>query len=411
MPRIYYGWYVVAALFVMLTVASGLAFYNLSVYMNALVAAHGFPVGVVSSATALFFVASGCGGLLAGRMIGRFDPRWTIASGGVTGAVALLALAGVRELWQLYLVYALFGIGHAMVSLVPATTLVTRWFDRRRSVALSVASTGLSVGGILLTPASAALIGHLGLELAMPRLATLWFVGIVPLTLLVVRSGPPPVLDPSGVEQAASGWPYAAAVRSGFFRLVTAAWVLAMLAQVGGIAHLFNLAATRVDTALAAKAVSLMATASIVGRFAGGWLLTRVDTRRFALACLLTQSVSMLLLALMMEGLGVLAGALLFGLTVGNLLMLQPLLLAEVYGVRDYARIFSSSQWLTTLGVALGPLLIGVLYDLQGGYRQSFMVAACASLSGWLLVALARIPVQLAGRPGEPMAADGRHQT
>ncbi|MCC5886585.1 MAG: MFS transporter [Gammaproteobacteria bacterium] len=394
MPRIYYGWYVVAALFVMLTVASGLAFYNLSVYMNALVAAHGFPVGVVSSATALFFVASGCGGLLAGRMISRFDPRWTIALGGVAGALALLALAGIRELWQLYLVYALFGVGHAMVSLVPATTLVTRWFDQKRSVALSVASTGLSVGGILLTPASAALISHLGLEGAMPRLAWLWFLGIVPLTLLVVRAGPPPVLDARGVAQEASGWQYPAAVRSGFFRLVTAAWVLAMLAQVGGIAHLFNLAATRVDTSVAATAVSLMASASIIGRFAGGWLLTRVDTRRFALVCLLAQSASMLVLALTMQRMGIFYGALLFGLTVGNLLMLQPLLLAEVYGARDYGRIFSLSQWLTTLGVAAGPLLIGVLYDLQGGYRLSFMVAACASLGGWLLVMLARVPAE-----------------
>lgn len=394
MPRIYYGWYVVAALFVTLTVGSGLAFYNLSVYMNALVVTHGFPVGVVSSATALFFVASGCAGLLVGRMIGRFDPRWTIACGGLVGALALLAMAEVRELWQLYLVYALFGVGHAMVALIPATTLVTRWFDRQRSVALSVASTGLSVGGVLLTPASAALIDSLGLEVAMPRLAWLWFLGIVPVTLLVVRGGPPPVLDAAGVRVAVSGWRYPVAVSSRFFRLVTAAWILAMLAQVGGIAHLFNLAATRVDTALGAKAVSLMATASIVGRFAGGWLLMRADTRRFALSCLVVQSASMLILALMVDAVGILVGAALFGLTVGNLLMLQPLLLAEVFGVRDYGRIFSLSQWLTTLGVATGPLLIGVLFDLHGGYRLSFMVAASASLTAWWLVVLARVPGQ-----------------
>ena len=247
MARIYYGWYVVAALFVMLTVASGLAFYNLSVYMNALVVAYGFPVGAVSSATALFFVSSGFAGLLAGRLIQRFDPRWTIALGGVLGAGALLALGRVTELWQLYLVYALFGAGHACASLVPATTLVTRWFDRQRSIALSVASTGLSIGGVLLTPASAALIGNLGLEMAMPRLALLWFLGIVPVTMLVVRGRPGTTTGSGGAAAVASGWAYADAIRSRFFALVTAAWVLAMLAQVGGIAHLFNLAATRVD--------------------------------------------------------------------------------------------------------------------------------------------------------------------
>ncbi len=392
MARIYYGWYVVAALFVMLTVASGLAFYNLSVYMNALVVAYGFPVGAVSSATALFFVSSGFAGLLAGRLIQRFDPRWTIALGGVLGAGALLALGRVTELWQLYLVYALFGAGHACASLVPATTLVTRWFDRQRSIALSVASTGLSIGGVLLTPASAALIGNLGLEMAMPRLALLWFLGIVPVTMLVVRGRPGMTTGSGGAAAVASGWAYADAIRSRFFALVTAAWVLAMLAQVGGIAHLFNLAATRVDATVGATAVSVMASASIVGRFAGGWLLTRVDTRRFALVCLAGQSLSMLVLALVEGAPGMLLGALLFGLTVGNLLMLQPLLLAEVYGVRDYGRIFSLSQWLTTLGVASGPLLIGVLYDFQGGYVLSFLAAALASAVGWTLVMLAQLP-------------------
>ncbi len=391
MTRVYYGWYVVAALFVVLTVASGLAFYNLSVYMNALVATHGLPVSAVSMATALFFVASGFAGLLAGRLIQRFDPRWTIALGAVVGSLALLALGRVSELWQLYLVYALFGAGHAFVSLVPATTLVTRWFDRQRSIALSVASTGLSVGGVVLTPVSAALIGNIGLELAMPRLALLWLLGIVPVTLLVVRSRPG-THDLGAGGDVGGGWDYASAVRSRFFALVTAAWVLAMLAQVGGIAHLFNLVATRVDATVAATAVSVMAGASIVGRFAGGWLLTRFDTRRFALVCLAGQSTSMLLLALLDGSSTMLLAALLFGLTVGNLLMLQPLLLAEVFGVRDYGRIFSLSQWLTTLGVASGPLLIGVLYDLLGGYLASFLAAAVASAVGGVLVLLARIP-------------------
>lgn len=393
MRSLYYGWYVVAALFVVLTVASGLAFYNLSVYMNALVEAYGFPVGAVSSAIALFFVASGCAGLLAGRWIQRHDPRWTICLGGLLGAGALLALGHVTKLWELYLVYVLFGAGHAFASLVPATTLVTRWFDRKRSIALSVASTGLSMGGVLVTPAAAAFIGSVGLEVAMPRLALVWLLGIVPVTLLVVRGHPDGVRGGAPATGTDEGWSYARAVRSRFFVFVTVAWVLAMLAQVGGIAHLFNLAVTRADATIGATAVSLMASASIVGRFAGGWLLTRVDTRRFALVCLAGQGVSMTLLALVQGGPGILLGAMLFGLTVGNLLMLQPLLLAEVFGVREYGRIFSLSQWLTTLGVAAGPLSMGVLYDLAGGYLPSFAMAASASAVAWVFVAMARVPV------------------
>ena len=184
---VYYGWKVVAALFVMLTFTSGLAFYNMSVLMNALVSTGRYPVSIVSAGVALFFVASGSAGMIAAPFLQRYDPRWTLAFGGVLGALALLALGHAPNLLALYGALMLFGVGHACSALVPATTLVARWFSARRSVALSITSTGLSLGGILLTPVAASLITRLGLEASVPWLAAAWFLGIVPITALVVR--------------------------------------------------------------------------------------------------------------------------------------------------------------------------------------------------------------------------------
>lgn len=386
---VHYGWFVVAALFVVLTITSGLAFYNLSVYMNALVERRGFPVSAVSSAIAVFFVASGFGGLLAGHLLTRSDPRWTIAAGGFVGALSLWLLGAVEALWQLYAVYGLFGLGHACCTLVPATTLVTRWFRENRSIALSVASTGLSVGGILITPASAAYIGRVGLPAATELFAWAWLLGVVPVTVLVVRSAPGATLETGsdGAPPVLDGWRYGPAIRSRWFFAITAAWILVMLAQVGAISHLFNLATTRVDAATGARAVSLMATTSILGRFLGGWLITRTDTRMFALVCIAGQCCSLGWLAGADEGTAVLVGAVCFGATVGNLLMLQPLLLAEVFGARDYSRIYSLSQLLTTLGIASGPALLGVLFDALGGYDASFAIAAGASGIAFLAMA------------------------
>lgn len=424
----YYGWYVVAVLFVMLATASGLAFYNLSVYMNALVATHGFPVGSVSSAIAVFFVASGLAGLGVARLLQDLDPRWTIGLGGIVGALALLALGHVTELWQLYLVLALFGVGHACAALVPATTLVARWFVARRAVALSIASTGLSVGGILITPGSASLIASIGLEGAAPWFALLWLLGIVPISLLVLRPAP---ADPesgedgagadvardaggasnaSGAPASARGWTREQALRSRWFLMITAAWVLLMLAQVGAISHLFNLAATRTDTGTGATAVSLMASCSIVGRFAGGWLIARFDTRGFAMICIVGQGIAMTVLALAATPPLLLAGAALFGATVGNLLMLQPLLLAEAFGVRDYGRIFSISNLVSTIGVASGPALLGLLFDAAGGYGPSFGLAALACAAALVIMiimgALPDADVPARAEPGAAPAVD-----
>lgn len=75
------------------------------------------------------------------------------------------------------------------------------------------------------------MIDHLGLVAAMLRLAWLWFLGIVSVTMLLLCGGPPPALDAEGGGLAASVWRHAAAVGSRFLRLLTAAWLL-LLAQV-----------------------------------------------------------------------------------------------------------------------------------------------------------------------------------
>ena len=65
-------------------------------------------------------------------------------------------------------------------------------------------------------------------------------------------------------------------------------------------------------------------------------------------------------------------------MTVGNLLMLQPLLMATAFGVRDYPRIYSVANLWMTVGVAGGPLALGVLYDLLS-YQTAFLAASAAS--------------------------------
>jgi cyanate permease len=69
--------------------------------------------------------------------------------------------------------------------------------------------------------------------------------------------------------------------------------------------------------------------------------------------------------------------------------MLQPLLIAERFGVRDYPRIFSRSQMVAIVGTAGGPLLVGWLYDSSGSYRMPYTVAAVCSVLGVTILALA----------------------
>ena len=235
------GWSVVAAAFVVLMVSAGLGFYGLAVYLNAFSRERGWNVAYVSLATTVFFLVGGVMGLGIARVMMRRDARQVVVFGGVAGALALAALGQAREPWHLYVLYGLFAVGWSCAGLVPATTVVTRWFHAKRSVALSVASTGLSVGGIVITPFAKWLLDSRGVAAGTPWLGVVWFVGIVPITLLLLQSDPAAKgWLPDGERAAAdapppvlTGVPYAEAVRSRLFRAITFGYVLILGSQVG----------------------------------------------------------------------------------------------------------------------------------------------------------------------------------
>ena len=386
--KVFPGWWVVTGVFVMLLVNAGIGFYGLSVYLRALTVDQGFSLSAVSGATAGFFLVSGLVGLAVASWMAEHDPRPMIAVGALASGGSLVLLGQVEQVWQVYLVYAIFGAGFAASALVPGTTLVTRWFSRKRSIALSIASTGLSAGGVVLTPLVATLIDRHGLPAVAPWLGLALVLGVVPATALLLRPSPEALgLQPDGdpaphpdAPPAFLGTLAVEALRTRFFAAVTLAHLLAMLAQVGGIAHLFNLVAERADPGLAKAALSLLAVSSLLGRLLGGWAAARTSMRGLALVLMAGQAAALIGLAATGSDLAILVLTVAFGLTVGNLLMLHPLLLAERFGVRDYGRIYSRSQLVAPLGVAVGPFAIGGLHDLLGGYGAAFTLAGVASL-------------------------------
>jgi MFS family permease len=394
--RVFYGWYVVVAVLVITTVTSGLAFYNLSILLAAFVAEYGFPVRLASSATATFFIAGGIGGMIAGRLVDRFDARFVIAGGAVIGAVALASVGMLREVWQLFAFHIAFGLSHGAIGLVPVTTVLARWFHVRRSLALSIGSTGLSLGGVVVAPVVALLIERHGLAAAAPWMALAILVGIVPVALLVLRPSPQAMgLHPDGatrteIDEAPPqpSTPYSDALRSPYFLAVSAAYLFLLGSQVGALMHFYRLVSTRDGIATAALALAVLAACSTIGRLIGGGLLLRFPARAFALVLMVFQAVGLVGLAMAHGPAAILTATVVFALTIGNSLMMHPLLLAERFGTRDYGRIYSTSQMVTVLGVAGCPALVGLIYDWSGGYELPFLVAAALTLVGLAILAV-----------------------
>jgi MFS family permease len=394
----------------LLTFSSGLSFYNHAIYLNALAARPVFTVQSVSVAVSIFFFSGGISGLGVARWVQDFDPRWCICTGAILSFIALTVLAYVNSVWQLYLVYAVFGMGFSASSLIPATTLVTRWFRKRRAMALSIASTGLSLGGVILTPLSVLMVESLTFETAAPLMGVLYLIGVIPVALIWLRPDPTamglsidgervgPIIQISGaaenlgssvdkkVDVSLDGLTFKQARSGRFFWGVASGYIFLMMAQVGGIAHQFGLAREQLTESQTAIAIAILPVASIVGRLIGGWIVDQMSIRAFAIFMMVLQGLSLSLLATGVNAVTLCLGLGLFGVTVGNLLMLQPLLIAEAFGVRDYARIFSVANLLSSWGTAAGPAVLGFVYAMnQNLYSLPYTVAAMAAALGLLL--------------------------
>jgi MFS family permease len=393
--RPFYGWVVVAALGTVLAVTVGISFYGVSVYLEALTRGPGaFSLGTVSAGTSAFLLVSGVAGVGVAALLERWDVRWVLCGGAVCSAAALWALGTVSTPGQLVLAYAALGVGFAATGTVPASTLISRWFARRRAVAMSLAFTGLPIGGAVLTPVIAALVQSLGVAGAAPWLAGGYVVGVVPVTLAFLRPGPQaqgtwPDGDPCPPPASATGGESVGeAVRTGWFWLATAALMLGMLGQVGALSHLFNAVTERLDATAAAAAVSTMALASLAGRVLGSAVLGRVRLIVATALLLALQGLATLGVGLAPSTGAVVACTAAFGLTVGNMQVLHPLLVAERFGARSYGRILALSNLGVSCGMAVGPFLVGVVRSGSGSYPWAMATAASSAVAGSVLVAV-----------------------
>jgi MFS family permease len=388
-PRFFPGWIVVGAAFVLLMANSGFIFYGQAVYLDALTSERGFSTGAASLGQSIVFIVGGLAGPMIGKLITDRDVRWIVLGGLVISWASVVLLGRVDQLWQLYLVNVTLGVGFSAAGLVPATTVVTRWFEVRRSVALAVASTGLSVGGLTFTQLVSWWIRRDGLEVATPWLVVVWAACTLPVVPLLWPTPEHRGVLASGAVAGSIGMgaAYDAAVRSRFFRAVTGGYVLVLGMQVGGITHLVKLGNERAGDGTGGRLIAGLTIASVVARLIGGVVADQRPLLRLAVGFAATQAVALALLSQVESSLLLVLCAVLFGATIGNILMLQPLLFADAMGAREYARIFALNQLIVVAGVALGPFLLGSLHDLAS-YEVSYLVAA--ALCGVGTVVLSR---------------------
>ena len=399
-PARFYGWRIVWAVFIISSTCSGLSVYALSVYLHAILADGRFSMTEASYASGCFTIAMGVAGLAVGRLLSAHDIRRVMTAGAVVMAACLAAIPLIDSLWKLVVFYTGLGIGYAALALIPCTTLITRWFVTSRSTAMSIGATGNSFGAVSISPFVALLIAQVGLDQASRWLGLAMLAGTLPLIAWVLVAHPrdkglralgePPDRAPAASHSAAVAGGRTRVYSSRFFMTASLAFALGMAAHVGGQTHLFNrvMSATG-DTSLAGLSIALMAASSVGARFVVVYALRRISSRAMIAALLTIQGVALMACGLFESGPLLLLAIVVYGGTLGSFVTMQALLVAEAFGVSNYAQIYAMARFLSVLGVLIGPGLMGLLHQRTGGYPASFITVGLISLLGAMVLASA----------------------
>jgi MFS family permease len=407
------AWLVVFVIGWTFTVATGLGFYSLPVYLNVLVHSQGFALTTVSYAVSAFFLVSAVVNVPLGRLIRRVQPRWVMLGGSVLAGLSLFLLGRVDAVWELYLNFMIFGCGFSASSYLPGTAVIVGLFDRDRARALALALTGGSVGGVVVAPLLTRIVDARGLTATAPWLGLAYLIlGGLPVVVFIrghlaaapAASAAPaapaaPADDGEAAAGAVAGAPaggtagvsYAVAVRSAAFVLVTVSFGVLMADQVGTQVQIVAIGSA-MGVANAGIAVAIMASATIVGRLIGAFALSRLPVIGFSAVMGVLQGASFAVLAFGSGLAGLAAGTVLFGITIGNLTVLIPLVVVELFGLTDYPRIYAISQFGASVGTAAGPAVLAWLHSGFGSYRMPLLILAGISLAAAIGVARLRPP-------------------
>lgn len=396
----FFGWRVVAAVFVLATFGWGLGFYGPPVYLHAVREARGWSVTIVSAAVTAHFLFGAIVIANLPKLYRRFGVARVTKFGSIAAAAGIAGWAVAREPWQLFAVTLLSGGGWVMMGAAAVNAIIAPWFVRHRPAALSLAYNGSSVGGIIFSPLWVVAIGRFGFPLAagligLATIVTIWVLADIYYAKTPEQLGLTADGQAAGVPSTSVTLP---AVRplpgtqlwaDGRFITLAAGMALGLFAQIGLIAHLFSLLVPALGTQLASIAAAAATAAAIAGRTFVGWLMpVGADRRLFGCASYFVQilgSVAFLLAAGDNVTL-LLLGVALFGAGIGNTTSLPPLIAQVEFAKEDVSRVVPFIVAIGQGTYAFAPATFGFIREFAPQWG-----ATSAGAAPWLFIAAAAI--------------------
>jgi MFS family permease len=410
--RLYYGWFIVGVVLSGSIPRTGLNGSFFGIFLKPMTAEFGWTRTEMNVAVTIGTVAAAAMGLFLGRVLDRFGPR-----GMMTGAFALLAasyfgLAAISTLISFYVVYA---TGRSMMQSATGHQLmyatVSKWFVRRRAMAISTATLGGYIGGIALAPLIQWVIDAHGWRQAWVVFGVLTvLMAVVPAVLLLRRLPEDMGLLPdgdgrtrapasTGAGQAdappptVTGLTQRRALRTVPFWLLTVMVTANAVGNTGVTFHMVpHYSDVGVSSTAAALSISFMTAGSMASVFVWGYLSDRLGAKRM-LALAVATLWGATLLVLQTDGvLMAFISAAAFGVGLAGQGLLSEVVWADFFGRRHLGSIRGSTIPFQMTGNASGSLIAAFLFDLRGSYDDAFKAILGLYALAVVLLLIARRP-------------------
>lgn len=390
--KIFYGWWIVLGAAVVLGVLSPGAIAAANLFQSPVTAEFGISNSQFAISNSLVF---GVGIFLApyiSKKLATANFKRIYSIGLIIYAVAYMGFGLAPNIYVFYLLSLLVGFGFMSSNIIPASMMLNNWFIKKRGLALSLALSGVGIGGVAFSQLLTTMILTVGWRQTYMIYGAIMLVVSLPIIAFVFKARPEEMglsaygaientLSKEGEQQkvAAVQPPVSQTMNKPFFILLMAGMVLVGLAINGGFGQFPPVLTSLHGPVRGATIISIYSVVGIVGKISLGNINDRFGT----LASVIYASSLMVLCYLMMMFAGnylfAMGMAILFGL--GNAIgsVAPPLITAAIYSADNFPKAYGYVQSSLQLGMTVGSLVAAAIADATGSYNVSWAFLAVAA--------------------------------
>lgn len=380
--KIYYGWFIVAASFIIMASSMGIVNNTSSLFLKPISDDLGFTRSAISATLTIRSITQMIVALFSGKIFSKYNLRNVMKLSTIVLVISFFSYSLVSTLPLFYIITIIVSLSFSLISMLPLGLILSNWFYERIGMVMGIAFMGSGIGGMLFNSLAGKWILAYGWRNSYQILALIIFLTVAPCVFLIIRINPRDLgLRPLGEPSESSsklhrqndGVMLQEVIKTNnFWALIICSILLAMTLNTLMMTVSPHLTDIGYSITYSANIVALCMGAIAVGKLILGYLYDKLGVKISTVIAGISTIIGIvslinynsyfsIVLLIVSTGIGCAYG------TVG-----PPIIARTLYGKRDYSAIYGVVFAANSIGSALGPLLNGFIYDLTGSYLFGF---------------------------------------